>query len=199
MTGLLRQFLRSRRPAIPVCLAVGLAAAGLAGIASAQDASPKPETSQLNAQPAAAPPAPARNPGFLEVFGRWVDESVAGVGKGLSSAWKPKGEAAPQADKPNGDVATAVVKGAADAANAVGRLPSTRLVSGREICASAPNGAPDCRSAAEALCRANGFNSGSSVDYVTAEKCPAPVLLAGRTPAVGECPLEHVVTRALCQ
>ena len=198
MTGLLRRPAHLRRSARWLCLVAGLAAAGLAGTARAQDASAKPEASQLSAPPVAAPPAPARNPGFLEVLGRWVDESVSGVSKGLSTAWQPKGRTAP-ADKPAGDVATAVVKGAADAANAVGRISSTRIVSGREVCANAPNGAPDCRLAAETMCKANGFNSGSSVDYVTAEKCPAQAYQGGRMPAAGECPLEHVVTRALCQ
>jgi hypothetical protein len=72
-------------------------------------------------------------------------------------------------------------------------------VSGREQCAIAPNGAPDCRVAAEAMCKANGFKTGSSVDYETAENCPPQAFLNGRKPAPGECPLEHVVIKAMCQ
>lgn len=145
------------------------------------------------------------------MFGRWIDESVAGVGKGFTAAWGPKDAPAapPEESAPppapaarSGDV-TSVVKGAADVAkgtaDAIGRLGTSRIIAGREVCATAPNGAPDCRAAAQALCRANGFNTGNSVDYVTAEKCPAQAYQGGRMPAAGECPLEHVVIRALCQ
>jgi hypothetical protein len=49
------------------------------------------------------------------------------------------------------------------------------------------------------LCKQHGYKTGSSVDYVTAEKCPAEVTIAGRRPVEGECPIEHTVTKALCQ
>src|SRR5262249_62418444 len=90
-------------------------------------------------------------------------------------------------------------KGAVDAVGAVGRLGTARLVSGQSLCALAPNGAADCRGAGESLCKAAGFMSGSSVAYVTSEKCPSEAYLAGRRPAPGECTTEHTVTRALCQ
>ena len=70
---------------------------------------------------------------------------------------------------------------------------------GQAACAIAPNGAPDCRVAAEGLCKAAGFSTGSSVDYVTSEKCPSQTYFAWRPPAPGECTTEHTVTRALCQ
>ena len=124
---------------------------------------------------------PSHNPGFLEVFGRWMDEFIAGFNKGINSTWGSSSSAA---------------KGTADA---LGKLGTTRVISGREVCATAPNGAPDCRLAAETLCKAKGYNTGNSVDYVTAEKCPAQAYQGGRMPVAGECPLEHVVTRALCQ
>jgi len=94
-------------------------------------------------------------------------------------------------------------KGVGDATkesiDALGRLGGTRVVTGRERCVIAPNGAPDCRVAAETMCRAKGFSSGSSVDYQTAENCPAQAFMNGRKPMPGECPIEHVVTKAMCQ
>jgi hypothetical protein len=132
--------------------------------------------------------APERKPGFLEAVGRWFDESVTGMGKSIESTWRGVG-----------GVGNTAGNAAKDTADALGRLGSTRVVNGRERCAIAPNGAPDCRVAAEAMCKANGFRTGSSVDYETAENCPAQAFLGGRKPAPGECPIEHVVTKAMCQ
>jgi hypothetical protein len=85
-----------------------------------------------------------------------------------------------------------------DTAGAVARIPGARVISERATCPTAPNGAPDCRAAAEAICKAHGFASGSSVDFQTAEKCP-PIALnrPDREPAI--CTIESYVTRALCQ
>ncbi len=59
-----------------------------------------------------------------------------------------------------GQGAAEVGKGAAEATknavDAVAKLPTARMMSGRERCANAPNGAPDCVAAAEALCRKHG-------------------------------------------
>ena len=96
------------------------------------------------------------------------------------------------------EAASEVAKGAAEAAGAVGRLGTARVVSGQAVCAIAPNGAPDCRAAAETLCKTKGFSTGSSVDFVTSEKCPAQTFVEGRR-AASECVTEHTVTRALCQ
>jgi hypothetical protein len=78
-------------------------------------------------------------------------------------------------------------------------LSSQHIVTGRERCAAAANGAPDCRSAADAACRAKGFASGKSLDTQSAQKCPARVWLSGRLPADGDCQLETFVTRSVCQ
>lgn len=86
-----------------------------------------------------------------------------------------------------------------DAAGAVMRLPNTRLVEMRERCDKAPNGAPDCAAAAATGCRAKGFTGGKSLDVTTAENCPAPTVLSRQKPNEGECPVETVVTRAVCQ
>lgn len=150
--------------------------------------------------------APEHKPGVFESFGRWFDESATNMRKGFDDAWKGMGKVGnTTADVAKGtaDAAGAVTKGAVDAAkgtaDAFGKLGASRFVNGRELCAIAPNGAPDCKPAAVALCKANGYATGDSVDYVTAESCPTAAYLNGRKPASGECPIEHTVTRALCQ
>ena len=151
------------------------------------------------AQPAQPPPAPSSQPGWFDMLGHWFDESVTSVNKGwdnmhqgLKSTWGAGAEGTKRAT----EAASGVAK---EAAGAVGRLGNSRLVTGQSVCAIAPNGAPDCRGAAESLCKAAGYASGSSVDYVTSEKCPTEAYVAGRRPAPGECQTEHTVTRALCQ
>lgn len=171
------------------CAGICLTLLPVAGIALAQDRT-APQGAPAVAQQAPPPAAPAsdRKPGVLEAFGRWFDKSVSGMGKGLENAWRGVG-----------GVGTTAGTAAKDTADALGRLGSTRVVSGRERCTIAPNGAPDCRVAAEAMCKAKGFGGGNSVDYETAEVCPAQAFLGGHKPAPGECPVEHVVTKAMCQ
>ena len=160
------------------------------------------------AQPSVKPDE--QQPGWFDTLGHWFDESVTNMNKGwddmnkgLKSTLGAVGGQANDTTKSAAEAASNMAKGAAkgavDAAGAVGRLGTARLVSGQSLCALAPNGAPDCRGAAESLCKAAGFMSGSSVDYVTSEKCPSEAYLAGRRPAPGECTTEHTVTRALCQ
>jgi hypothetical protein len=72
------------------------------------------------------------------------------------------------------------------------------MVAGRERCASAPNGAPDCRAAADQLCRSNGLGQGNSLDMQSTEKCPARVYISGRR-AENDCMMEYYVTRAMCR
>lgn len=143
-----------------------------AGLAAAQETTPAPP---------ANPPAPARNyePGMLEAVGRWFTDSFNRTG-------------AKEAAQGAADAA----KGAADA---VARLPNARVVDGRVRCATAPNGAPDCRSAAESVCKAKGFGSGSSLDIQATQKCPARVWLSGRAPDPGECEAQAYLVRAVCQ
>ena len=61
----------------------------------------------------------------------------------------------------------------------------------------APNGAPDCLAAAEALCRKQGFTSGKSMDFTSAEQCPPRSWLAGKQEA--ECTTVTFISRAMCQ
>jgi hypothetical protein len=140
---------------------------------------PQPDTSQA--------PAPGYKPGFIDLFGRWIGDSVSNWNTGLKGAADVAKDAA--------DAATTVTR---DTAGAVARFPGTRVISERATCPTAPNGAPDCRAAAEAICKGRGFASGSSIDFQTAEKCP-PIALnrPDREPVV--CTIESYVTRALCQ
>jgi hypothetical protein len=70
-------------------------------------------------------------------------------------------------------------------------------MSGREKCAAAPNGAPDCVAAAEQLCKKHCYASGKSIDFTSAEECPAKVYLGGAS--AGECHTVTFISRAMCQ
>ncbi len=79
-----------------------------------------------------------------------------------------------------------------------------RIATGRERCTIAANGAPDCRAAAELLCKSKGFSTGNSLDNETVEKCSALVLLRGNrsratarssTPSPAQCVSNRQSTR----
>lgn len=92
------------------------------------------------------------------------------------------------------------VDAAKDAADGVAKFSDQRTVRGHEVCGVAPNGAPDCESAATRLCRGAGYASGKSIDSTTAESCPAArLLLSGPAKqAAGQCRMETFISRALC-
>ena len=146
-----------------------------AALASAQDAKP---------------PEPASKPGFLSEVGRWFD----GLGSGLRGARSGVENLGHDA----GVAARSTVEDAKSAAGAVTGISNARLVRGHEVCAIAPNGAPDCVLAANTMCKGKGFGSGKSLDMTTAEVCPAKVYLAGRNSGA-DCHTETFVSRALCQ
>ena len=54
-----------------------------------------------------------------------------------------------------------------------------RVIEVHERCAMAPNGAPDCRTAAANACRAKGFTDGHPVDVQSSENCPPAVWMSG--------------------
>jgi hypothetical protein len=88
---------------------------------------------------------------------------------------------------------------ALDATEDLPRLGPQTVVRGRTVCPLAANGAPDCKTASDQLCKAKGYKEGKSVDIESAEKCSAKVYLSGRTGAPGECRMENFVTSAVCQ
>lgn len=137
-------------------------------------------------------PPPSEPRGVLDAFGNWVQQGVANMGAGFGAMVGTVGGQAGQAAKEAADVAR-------NAAVSVARLPVAGVIGGRERCMIAPNGAPDCRVAAEALCRAKGYVGGSSVDFETVEKCPPPYRVSRRNAPEGVCTMEHFVTKALCQ
>lgn len=154
-----------------------------------------PAPSQPAAQPEAQAPqaepgtTPSSQPGLLGALGRLLDQSAEQWNAGMRDARGAIDEI--------GERSRQAAKSAVDT---VTKLPGVaRLVEGRERCAPAPNGAPDCRTASDQLCRAKGYAGGKSADIVTAQKCPAQVWLQRRQPLEGECAVETFVTRAVCQ
>jgi hypothetical protein len=196
----------------------------LTGLSLAQERAQDPQHTQgePNAAPQTGPTTPTTPgpSGPFDAFGRWINDSVATAGAGISAAWrgtvtgiggignqagtaaKGAGDAANNVAKGAADVAKGaadVAKGAANVANTAVHLPVSRIAAGRERCIIAPNGAPDCRGAAEALCKSKGFNTGTSVDFENVENCPAQVLLENRRQEERHCPTDYFVTRSLCQ
>lgn len=141
-----------------------------------------------------APEQPPREQGFLASIGHWFDRQA----EGISSYFRATRDRVENLGREAGVVARRTVDTAKDAADVIARVPNTRVVAGHEKCAVAPNGAPDCVSAASKICRSSGFSGGTSVDMTTAEVCPAHVYLAGRNSGPG-CRTETFVSRALCQ
>jgi hypothetical protein len=127
----------------------------------------------------------------FESIGRWFDQGASSFRDHLRGAKRKMDDL--------GDDAAANSKGAADATksamDAVAKLPTARMMNGRERCANAPNGAPDCVAAAEALCRRHGYTTGKSMDFTSAEECPVKTLL-GQTE---ECTTVTFISRAMCQ
>jgi len=86
-----------------------------------------------------------------------------------------------------------------NAATSLAKLPNTRVVEVHERCTKAPNGASDCETAAAAACRGKGFASGRPLDVRTMEKCDTGALASSQVAGQHDCPVETVVTRAVCQ
>jgi hypothetical protein len=124
-------------------------------------------------------------------IGKFIDQSISNVGAGMRGAGETLGATTNAA----GDLA----KGVGDAAGTVARLPGTNVVAGHELCAIAPNGAPDCDGASLALCKSKGFARGNSVDITSSFKCPAQMWREGRAPNPQECADESFVSKAVCQ
>ena len=141
---------------------------------------PSPSAQGVPAAPSppeeAAPPARRENPGLLEEIGK-ILEHPSSVLPALKS---PK-------------------ETIDDAADALSRLARSPGVKGRVVCPTAPNGAPDCKAAADKLCQGNGFKEGNSLDVDTTRNCSARSLLLGGKPDERECRTETWVTRAVCR
>jgi hypothetical protein len=201
----IRTEIRKRRAAVAVvCLAFGLMPPL---VALAQNAVPPPDIA-APVQPAPPPP----KPGVFESIGRWFDQGATNFRDHLRGAKRKMDDLGEDAaanrrefnDKAAeaGKNAAAIGRNAADATinavDAVAKLPAARMMQGRERCATAPNGAPDCLAAAETLCRKQGFSTGKSVDFTSAESCPVKSWL-GDKQSDGECRTVTFISKAMCQ
>ena len=183
---MIRNGRRIERTCDYLLLAVLCLAIAALGPTSAQEP-PRAQPESPAAAPAAAPQQGPAGP--FGTIGRFIDESLQGLGQGLKGARE-------QMDGITGRAGSA-------AKDAAGSLPLRRpgVVAGRERCLPAPNGAPDCVTATAVMCRANGFETGSSIDMQTEQKCPAVTPSGPASPPLDEsqCWLESYVIRALCR
>jgi hypothetical protein len=190
----------------PLCAAAWLAAhPALAQSPQPQFAppsSPAPQTQPLP-QPQPQEAAPPKREGFFDTLGRWFDKSAKDFKASVDESnakWREFGRKTEQAAK---DAAAAqkeatdeFLKAQKEAADAFKKLPNTRVVEGRQVCETAPNGSPDCQAAAEVICKGKGFATGKSADITTSRKCSARGLLQRDE---SECRTETVVIKAACQ
>lgn len=132
----------------------------------------------------AQPPPAAGQSGFIYEFGRWWDSTHVGA----NSAAEATQDALKHAAEATKEAATALI-----------RIPAGRFIEVHQRCALAPNGAPDCRSAAANVCRTKGFQDGNPVNVQSSQNCPPAVWMSGREPAAGQCPQETVVLMVACR
>jgi len=153
---------------------------------------------QSPAQPPAAPgpaetPSSGSRPGFLDALGGWIGSSADAIGSGIKSTQDTLGNFGGQATGAAKDAASA----AGGAASAVVAVPG--IVTGRQLCPLASNGAPDCEQGAVALCRVKGFRTGRHVDIMTGKRCSVEAWMNGGRKIKNACRDETYVTRAVCQ
>ncbi len=181
-----------------LCSAAGavLILALMASLSLAED-QPAPAAAPPGAAASPVPPQPPppEKPGFLHQMKNWWDDSLGFFGKGIEKT----GDVTKGAAGAAGDVVKGAVESTKNAATTIVKLPGTRMIDVREHCEKAPNGAPDCATAAANACRAKGFGGGKPLDVRTEEKCDAATLASGQPPEQRNCPIETTVTRAICQ
>ena len=129
-----------------------------------------------------------QRPGLVDAIGGWLGDSTTRFRLDLQDVQQTFDQLAEQTREATKDATGAMIG-----------VPSMRIVPVRERCPVAASGGPDCQSAAATACRGKGFTGGKSLDTQSEQKCPAQVLLRGRTPSESECRTETFVTRALCQ
>ena len=155
-------------------------------------------------QQSPAPAAqPVQQPGMFEAIGRWFDRGAADFHEQMRGAKSRMDELDSKAAtdrKEFGDRAEEARKNAAEATknavDAVARIPNSRVMDGRERCTLAPNGAPDCVAAADALCRKHGYSSGKSLDFTSAQECPRTYMSNRQAE---ECTTVTFINRAMCE
>ncbi len=187
----------NRSGAIAVLCAI-VAALALS-TATAQNAPPpdvNPQTVPAPNPPELTPP-PRDNPGLIQEIGRWFERGAATV-RDQFDGKKPTEPPAPNAATTSKSIGETAIDIGKTATDAMVKPLTTRIVSGHERCGVAPNGAPDCVTAAQMLCQKNGYTTGKSVDFTQAEQCSPTVYLAGRQNAP-VCNTVTFISRAMCQ
>jgi hypothetical protein len=142
----------------------------------------RPTAATVEPAPSSAPPAHEENPGLINEMGKML--------KSLSIL--------PTLKSPEETIDDLNAR-AKDAGESLSRLATPAMVTGRVKCLVSANGAPDCKDAADRLCRTKAFKQGKSLTSDAAETCSAKVLIPGRARKPDDCRTDHYVTRALCQ
>ncbi|HEX7792495.1 MAG TPA: hypothetical protein VF467_18440 [Afipia sp.] len=152
-----------------------------------QQARPQPQLqvapSQQAAPPVPEPTPPANNPGLVEEIGKLLKDSASGLRSTLPSPGKAL------------DGLNSSAKDATDSLKRIAPLSGQSMATGRTLCPPAANDAPDCKLAADQLCKEKGYAEGKSVDIESTQKCSAKAYFSGQ----GACRTENFVTRAVCQ
>jgi hypothetical protein len=148
---------------------------------------PAAPSQQPGSPPQPAPPAEQSNPGLVEELGKLLKDSASGLKSTLSGS----GQAIDGLNSSAKDAA----KDAADSLKRIAPLSGQTMANGRTLCPAAGNGAPDCKLAADQLCKEKGYKAGSSVDIESTQKCSAKAYFSGQS----ACRTENFVTRAVCQ
>jgi hypothetical protein len=151
--------------------------------APARPAAPDPASPQRAPMPS-SPPVASENPGLIGEIGKLFEKSMSTL-----PSMKSPGETI--------DDLNARARDAGEALSRMARPAS--MVTGHAICPVSANGAPDCKTASDTLCKARGFKEGKSLSSDSAETCSAKVLIPGRTRKPDDCRTDHYVTLALCR
>lgn len=138
---------------------------------------------QQAAPPVPEPAPPADNPGLVDEISKLLKDSASGLRSTLPSPGKAF------------DGLNSSAKDATDSLKRIAPLSGQSMASGRTLCPPAANGAPDCKLAADQLCKEKGYAEGKSVDIESTQKCSAKAYFSGQ----GACRTENFVTRAVCQ
>ena len=184
-TGAIFMDVRGRQ--IFAAIAVSIALVGATTVAWSQQtqapaASPAKDAPPVDQLPAPPEPSARSNPGLVEEIGKLL--------KGTTSL-------TPSLPSPQQtiDGLNSSAKKATDSLSRIAPLSGQAVVLGRTMCIVASNGAPDCKSASDQLCREKGYKEGRSLDIEAAQKCSAKAYFSGGS----ACRTENFVTRAVCQ
>jgi hypothetical protein len=184
------------------------AARGAPAAASAGQSSAAPPAAAVDATPR------SENPGLIDEIGKLFERRPTlfpalklplPAAEGASAPSNDAGEGLPNMSLPgsNSPSLNAPSLNSPSLNSPSSNSPGLKVPSfekGREKCPVADNGASDCKAAADALCRAKGYQQGRSTDTDATQRCSAEaLLLSGRKSAPGACRTDYFVTRAWCQ